>query len=130
MNTIRPSSLATQSAIDLSSARSCSSPALPRSASVAALSTEVDSYQSPATVDSTEVAAKPVARKKMEYAQFMPFTRKWENEPNKLIKLIQLPLAPAYVLLDVALAPLVPVSNVYTFFYNRSVDAQNLLNGV
>ncbi len=130
MNTTPPSPLTTQSAINLSSTESCTSSPLPRSASVPALSTEIDSYQGPATVDSTEVPATPAARKKMEYAQFMPFTRKWENEPNKLIKLIQLPLAPAYALLDVALAPLVPVSNVYTFFYNRSVDAQNLLSGI
>ena len=130
MSTINPSALAAQSTISLSSAATCPSAPLSRSASVPALSSAVDSYESPATVLNTEVATKPVALKKMQYSQFMTLTKKWENEPNQLVKFIQLPLAPAYVLIDAALAPLVPLANIYEFFYNRSVDAQNLFSGV
>lgn len=130
MSTITTSNLAAQSALSLSNAAPCSPAPLAKSASAPDLGTPVDSYAGPSSAASADAAPKPVKLKKKGYSQFMTFTKKWENEPNKFVKLIQLPLAPAYVLLDIALAPLVPVANVYEFFYNRSVDATNLLNGV
>ena len=129
MSTINTSNPAAQSAISLSNAASCSPVPLAKSASAPDLGTSVDSFEGPSSAASAEAAPKPAKLKKMGYSQFMTLTKKWENEPNKFVKLIQLPLAPAYVLIDMALAPLVPLANVYEFFYNRSVDATNLLNG-
>lgn len=130
MSTINTSNPAAQSAINLTNATSCSPVPLAKSASAPDLGTSVDSFEGPSSAPSAEAAPKPAKLKKMGYSQFMTLTKKWENEPNKFLKVIQLPLAPAYVLLDIAMAPLVPLANVYEFFYNRSVDATNLLNGV
>ncbi len=130
MSTINASNPAAQSATNLTNAASCNPAPLAKSASAPNLGTSLDSYEGPSSAASAEESPKPVKLKKMGYSQFMTLTKKWENEPNKFLKVIQLPLAPAYVILDMAMAPLVPLANIYEFFYNRRVDATNLLNGV
>jgi len=118
-----------KSAIDLSQANpGNSTPAtVTRSASTPSLS--VDTFEIAAVTPTAPAAPKSAPRKKLGYSKFMGITRKWEKEPNELKKVIQIPLVPLFVMLDLVSVPLLPFVNAYEFFYNRSIDAENLFDG-
>jgi len=135
MNTISPSIPSVSSNSSLSSVASVTAEAGTGTPS----STFRDSYEGPSAKASTQ----PTKAGKYARSRFISFTRQWENEPNKFLKLIQVPILPVYARIDAALAPmailtvarytvvflitaalapLVPLSEHYRFFFKRSVD--------
>ena len=67
--------------------------------------------------------------RKMRYSKLMGITTAWENEPSELKKIIQIPLVPLYVIIDLVSAPLLPLINAYELFHNTGVDARRAWYG-
>jgi len=91
----------------------------------------VDTFERVSAPESTNLPAtvEDKVGRKMRYSKLMGITTAWENEPNELKKIIQIPLVPLYVIIDLVSAPLLPFINAYELFHNTGVDARRAWYG-
>ena len=61
---------------------------------------------------------------KRGYTEFMPLTNTWKRSPDDINKLVQFPIVPLYVVIDMMIAPVIPFDNAYKWFVNKGVDAK------
>jgi hypothetical protein len=62
--------------------------------------------------------------KKRKYSEFMAMSENWKSTENQLSKLVQVPLVPLYVVIDMMVAPIIPFDNAYSWFVNKGVETR------